>query len=80
MGQERCVMCVLDTRADPLVFAADPTGPGPCTRVLTGLSALLVLLTLPWSLALCIKVVTHYVRNTCENTTYTRPQGDIFIY
>ena len=46
-------------------ISADPTGPGPCTRVLTGLSALMVIVTLPWSLAFCIKVslaspaVTH---------------------
>ena len=40
-------------------IVADPTGPGPCTRVITGLSALLVMITLPWSLAFCIKVSTY---------------------
>ena len=35
---------------------ADPTGPGPCSLILTGVSILLILLTLPLSLTLCIKV------------------------
>ena len=38
------------------IYVADPTGPGPCTRFLTGLSALLVMITIPWSLVFCIKV------------------------
>ena len=42
--------------ANAAIPPADPTSPGPCTRLLTGVSALLVVLTLPWSLALCIKV------------------------
>jgi len=43
-------------------FRADPTGPGPCSLILTGVSILLILLTLPLSLALCIKVVQEYER------------------
>ena len=38
---------------------ADPTGPGPCSLLLTGVSILLILLTLPLSLTLCIKVRTQ---------------------
>jgi len=43
-------------------FKADPEGPGPCAFVLTCLSALLILITLPVSLCLCIKVVQEYER------------------
>merc|ERR1719220_2860303 len=43
-------------------FKADPEGPGPCAFVLTCLSALLILITLPISLCLCIKVVQEYER------------------
>ena len=36
--------------------SADPTGPGPCAIILTGISALLIILTLPLSLMACVKV------------------------
>ena len=38
--------------------SADPTGPGPCAIILTGISALLIVLTLPLSLVFCVKVIT----------------------
>ena len=38
------------------IFSADPTGPGPCALILTGISAILILLTLPLSLIACVKV------------------------
>ena len=51
----------LSSPANTAFHPADPTSPGPCTRLLTGVSALLVLLTLPWSLALCIKVTLQWI-------------------
>ena len=39
-----------------IIFSADPTGPGPCALILTGISAILILLTLPLSLIACVKV------------------------
>lgn len=44
-------------------FAADPEGPGFCAMVLTGLALLLVIVTLPFSLCTCIKVVAEYERS-----------------
>jgi len=43
-------------------FKADPTGPGPCALILTGISAILIILTLPLSLIACVKVVQEYER------------------
>ena len=42
---------------------ADPTGPGPCALILTGFSALLILLTLPLSLIFCVKVTEYFSSN-----------------
>jgi len=56
-------------------FKADPTGPGPCAVFLTGVSALLVILTLPWSLAFCIKVVQEYERAVIFRLGRLRPGG-----
>ena len=44
-------------------FAADPEGPGFCAMVLTGFALLLVIITLPFSLCTCIKVVAEYERS-----------------
>merc|ERR1719410_2152701 len=43
-------------------FKADPAGPGPCAIILTGISALLIILTLPLPLIFCVKVVQEYER------------------
>jgi len=43
-------------------FKADPTGQGPCALLLTGMSVLLIVLTLPFSLIVCVKVVQEYER------------------
>ena len=45
------------------IFSADPEGPGFCAMVLTGLALLLVIVTLPFSLCTCIKVVAEYERS-----------------
>lgn len=42
---------------------ADPEGPGFCAMVLTMFAALLLVVTLPFSLCTCIKVVTEYERS-----------------
>jgi hypothetical protein len=39
-----------------LFFAADPEGPGFCAFVLTFMAAMLLVITLPFSLCTCIKV------------------------
>ena len=44
-------------------ISADPEGPGFCAMVLTALAALLVVVTLPFSLCTCIKVVAEYERS-----------------
>ena len=44
-------------------FTADPEGPGFCAMVLTALAALLLVVTLPFSLCTCIKVVAEYERS-----------------
>ena len=44
-------------------LSADPEGPGFCAMVLTGLALLLVIVTLPFSLCTCIKVVAEYERS-----------------
>ncbi|XP_059094478.1 band 7 protein AGAP004871-like isoform X3 [Tigriopus californicus] len=41
---------------------ADPEGPGIAAFLLTALSVLLIIVTMPFSLCLCIKVVTEYER------------------
>ncbi|XP_059093429.1 band 7 protein AGAP004871-like isoform X1 [Tigriopus californicus] len=41
---------------------ADPEGPGLCALILTAFAALLLVITLPFSLCTCIKVVTEYER------------------
>jgi len=56
-------------------FKADPTSPGPCAVFLTGVSALLVIITLPWSLAFCIKVVQEYERAVIFRLGRLRPGG-----
>ena len=38
-------------------FSADPEGPGPAAFFLTGISIIAILVTLPLSLCLCIKVI-----------------------
>lgn len=43
-------------------FKADPEGPGPAAFFLTGVSIIAILVTLPLSLCLCIKVVQEYER------------------
>eukprot|EP00095_Tigriopus_kingsejongensis_P004368 maker-scaffold57_size444674-snap-gene-2.13 protein:Tk04368 transcript:maker-scaffold57_size444674-snap-gene-2.13-mRNA-1 annotation:"hypothetical protein DAPPUDRAFT_193650" len=42
--------------------SADPEGPGIAAFLLTALSVLLIAVTMPFSLCLCIKVVTEYER------------------
>jgi len=42
---------------------ADPEGPGICALILTGFALLLVMITLPFSLCTCIKVVAEYERS-----------------
>jgi len=42
---------------------ADPEGPGFCALVLTMFAALLLVITLPFSLCTCIKVVAEYERS-----------------
>ena len=41
-----------------VLFPADPEGPGPAAFFLTGVSIIAILVTLPLSLCLCIKVIT----------------------
>ncbi|XP_059093430.1 band 7 protein AGAP004871-like isoform X2 [Tigriopus californicus] len=43
-------------------WEADPEGPGLCALILTAFAALLLVITLPFSLCTCIKVVTEYER------------------
>ena len=50
-----------------LVSLADPSGPDPCALLLTGLSALLLLITLPFSLLFCIKVTFSPPRWECDS-------------
>ena len=45
-----------------VLVPADPTGPGCCSLLLAMLSLLVVLVSLPISLCLCIKVVQEYER------------------
>ena len=40
-----------------LFFAADPEGPGFCAFVLTFMAGMLLVITLPFSLCTCIKVI-----------------------
>ena len=49
-----------------ILHPADPTGPGPCALILTGISAILILLTLPLSLIACVKVGGHSEGNDTE--------------
>ncbi|XP_059093431.1 band 7 protein AGAP004871-like isoform X3 [Tigriopus californicus] len=51
-----------DTRRPSEVWLADPEGPGLCALILTAFAALLLVITLPFSLCTCIKVVTEYER------------------
>ena len=43
-------------------FSADPEGPGICAMFLTLVSLMLVLVTLPFSLCVTVKVVQEYER------------------
>ena len=44
------------------LFSADPEGPGICAMFLTLVSLMLVLVTLPFSLCVTVKVVQEYER------------------
>ena len=48
-------------------ISADPTGPGPCALILTGISAILILLTLPLSLIACVKVSHSFIILLAKN-------------
>lgn len=52
-----------DIRRPSEVWFADPEGPGICALILTGFALLLVMITLPFSLCTCIKVVAEYERS-----------------
>ena len=59
-----------------LVFiSADPAKPGVCSLLLALLSMLLVMVTLPASLFLCIKVVQEYERAVIFRLGRLRPGG-----
>ena len=56
-------------------FSADPARPGVCSSLLALLSMLLVMVTLPASLFLCIKVVQEYERAVIFRLGRLRPGG-----
>ena len=56
-------------------LSADPAKPGVCSILLALLSMLLVLVTLPASLFLCIKVVQEYERAVIFRLGRLRPGG-----
>jgi erythrocyte band 7 integral membrane protein len=59
-----------------LIFiSADPAKPGVCSLLLALLSMLLVMVTLPASLFLCIKVVQEYERAVIFRLGRLRPGG-----
>ena len=57
------------------IIAEDPSGPGLCVILLTLVSLLLVLVTLPTSLCFCIKVVQEYERAVIFRLGRLRPGG-----
>ena len=48
---------------------ADPTGPGPCTRLLTGLSALLVSLSISQSPQICVSNLIYAFKDVIQYQT-----------
>ncbi len=55
------------------LFTADPEGPGFCAMFLTLVSFVLVLVTLPFSLCVTVKVVQEYERavGKCSKEIYS---------
>merc|ERR1711892_235619 len=60
---------------EQMFYTADPAGPGYCALLLALLSPLLVLVTLPVSICLCIKVVQEYERAVIFRLGRLRPGG-----
>ena len=54
---------------------ADTTGPGCCSLLLSLMSLLVVMITLPFSLLLCLKVVQEYERAVIFRLGRLRPGG-----
>ena len=72
MARMRCLLCCSEWRSLErnliiffrLVFSADPEGPGICAMFLTLVSFVLVLVTLPFSLCVTVKVRHRGERNS----------------